>query len=146
MTDGLDRPSPGSAGPGRGRGGHRASPPSPVGSARTSAGSVLGAAVLHHRLGSRQAGYRHPVWAAGDVVQPQLVTELDRLRVTAVLATDPDLQIRACCPALLNADGHEPTDPVPIDGLEGVATQNPALQVTDDELGLSIVPGEAEGG
>src|SRR6266496_3300512 len=39
-------------------------------------------------LGGGEAGYRHAVWGAGDVVEADFVAEVDGRGVAAVLATD----------------------------------------------------------
>src|SRR5579871_3330665 len=48
---------------------------------------------LEGRLRRRQPRDRQPVGGAGDVVEANLVAELDRRRVAAVLAADADLQL-----------------------------------------------------
>ena len=61
-----------------------------------------GSSLPQRRLRRRQAGDRHAERAAADVIQPDLVAELDRVRVAAVLAADADLQVRPRRPALLH--------------------------------------------
>jgi hypothetical protein len=50
--------------------------------------------VTQNGLRGRDAGDRDPVRAAGDVVKPGHVEELDRDRVAAVLAADAELERR----------------------------------------------------
>ena len=47
-----------------------------------------------------QPGHRHPERRAGHVVEPDLVEEVDRVRVAAVLAADAEVQVRAGARAL----------------------------------------------
>src|SRR5215469_16297112 len=54
-------------------------------------------------LSRGQAGDRHTERTATDVIQTDLVAELDRVRIAAVLAANANLQIAACGPALLDA-------------------------------------------
>src|SRR5579862_6946649 len=53
-----------------------------------------GLGCLERSLRRRQAGNRQPVRGARHVIEPDLVAELDRRRVAAVLAADADLQLR----------------------------------------------------
>src|SRR5690242_8115468 len=85
------------------------------------------------RLRRRQPGDRHPEWTAAHIVQADLVTELHRVWVAALLAADADLQIRSRRPALLDAYLHERADAVGVDGLEGIAGDDIVLHVVADE-------------
>ena len=51
-----------------------------------------------------QPRHRHPIGRGADVVQADLVEEMDRRRIAAVLAADADLQIGPRLPAELDAD------------------------------------------
>ena len=46
-------------------------------------------------LRGSQAGDRHAIRRTGNVVHSDAITELDRARLTTVLAADSDLEIRA---------------------------------------------------
>ena len=46
------------------------------------------------RLGGCQARHRRPVWRATDVVESEIVTELDRARLSTMLSADPQLDVR----------------------------------------------------
>ena len=52
------------------------------------------------RLRGGEAGDRHAVGRAGDVVEAELVAELDRVRIAAVFAADAELDVRAGAAAL----------------------------------------------
>src|SRR5207253_4744529 len=97
-------------------------------------------------LGGRESRYRDAEWAARDVVEPQLVTQVDGVRVTAVLAADPDLHSLAGLATLFDRDPHQPAHAFLVDRLERVARQDLLLQVADDESALGVVAREAEGG
>src|SRR5215213_1972377 len=58
-------------------------------------GHGVDATLAQRRLGGREAGERHAERRAADVVEAELVAELDRARLAAVLAADPELQAGA---------------------------------------------------
>src|SRR4051794_21662831 len=74
-----------------------------------------------------EPGDRHAVRRAGHVVEPDLVTERHRRRIAAMLAADPDLQLRPRLAAALDADLHEFADAGLIDRYERVDLQDAAL-------------------
>src|ERR1022692_4130981 len=71
---------------------------------------------------------------AGDVIESQLLAEGDGVGVAAVLATDADAQGWTYGTALVDGKLHEPSDPVSIEGLEGIARQDLLLHVAQEEL------------
>ena len=76
------------------RGGPRLRPAGRLAADRDRNRALLG----ERGLGGREAGERHAVGRAADVVDAEPVAERDRLRLAAVLAADPELEIgRACC-------------------------------------------------
>src|SRR6185295_6849196 len=70
------------------------------------------------RLSRRHTGDRHPKRRAGDVVEPGHMEELDRLRIAAVLAADPELEPRMRLAPDPRRQAHEPPDARLVDGLE----------------------------
>src|SRR3954451_900590 len=72
-------------------------------------------------LGRGEAGDRHAERAARDVVQPDLVAQLDRVRVAALFAADAELDLRPRLAALLDGELHQPADAVRVHRLERVA-------------------------
>src|SRR5262249_40526224 len=50
----------------------------------------------------RQPRDRHPVWRARNIIHPRAIAELDGTGLAAVLAADPDLEIRACRASVLH--------------------------------------------
>ena len=74
------------------------------------------------------------------------MTQVDGVRVTAVLAADPDLHSLAGLAALFHRDLHQPPHAFLVDRLERVARQDLLLQVADDERALGVVAREAERG
>src|SRR5260370_4327106 len=108
-------------------------------------GNYLGAlADSEGGLRCRQTRDRHSEWTARDVVQAELVTEMDRVRVTAMLAADPHLEVLPGLSALGDGNRHQPPHAVLVDRLEGVARQDLALDVADDEVPLCVVARVAE--
>src|SRR6266849_358901 len=102
-------------------------------------GSVRGGAGFHGGLGCCQARDRDPERAARNVVEPDAVAEVDRIRVAAVLAADPHLQLRPRLAALAHGQLHEPADTLFVNRLERVARKDLALEVADDEVALGVV-------
>src|SRR5439155_12657106 len=78
---------------------------------------VVGAtgSFAERRLRCGQAGNWHAEWAARDVVQPDLVAELNRIRVAALLAADAELDLRPCLAAAFDGELHQPADALGID-------------------------------
>src|SRR4051812_16329863 len=74
-----------------------------------------------------EAGDRHAVGRAGDVVEPDLVTEADRSGIAAMLAADADLERGARLAAALDADPDQFADAVAIDRNKRIDLQNAAL-------------------
>src|SRR5262249_29962386 len=83
-------------------------------------GSGLPRLLLQRRLGGRQAGDRHPEGAATHVIQADLVAELDRVGVAAVLPADANLQLLARRPAPFHAQFHQAAHTVHVNRLEWV--------------------------
>src|SRR4029077_5504765 len=75
---------------------------------------VARGAVSDRSLSSSQAGDRDPERAARHVVQAQLVAEVDRVGVAAVLPADPDLHLRPGLAALGDRNLHHPAHPRPV--------------------------------
>src|SRR5690606_6721765 len=98
---------------------------------------------FHGGLGGRQTGDRNAARRAGDIVQPDLVAEEDRLRIAAVLAADPDLEILASAAAPFDALLHQLADARLIDRLERIGSDDVVLGVVTDER-LVIVTADAE--
>ena len=92
----------------------------------------------------RRAGPRHPERRAAHVVEAGLVEEADRRRVAAVLAADADLEARPGGPAPLGPELDQLADAVEVDGLEGVARQEPELEVGVHHPALDVVAAEPE--
>src|ERR1700687_2112844 len=76
---------------------------------------------------------RHAVGRARDVVQSDLVAERDRSRIAAMLAADPDLDVRAGLAAAGDADLHQLADAVAIDRDEGVDLEDSLGDVGREE-------------
>src|SRR3954453_4030626 len=74
--------------------------------------------VVQRRLRRRHPGYRHAVGRAAHVVEPGELEEADRLRSPAVLAADPELQIRLGLASDPGSQPDEPADSGLVDRLE----------------------------
>src|SRR4026209_2376102 len=74
-------------------------------------------------LRGRQSGDRDAERRAGHVVEPDRFALPDRLRVSAVLAADPELDVGPRRPTLLHGRPHEPGDRV-VERLERIDREN----------------------
>ena len=80
--------------------------------------------VAERRLRRRQPGDRHSKRRARDIVEPELVAERDRGRIAAVLAADPELEVRPRLASAIDADAHELADAIAIDRHERITRQD----------------------
>src|SRR5581483_8119773 len=105
-----------------------------------SGGDVLGPVrFLQHRLRSREPCEGHAVGRAADVVEPEPVAELHRLRVAAVLAADAELDALLRPTPSLDRDSHQLADAGLVEGLERVVLDDAVLEVEREELALGVV-------
>ena len=72
--------------------------------------------------------------------------ELDRVRIAAVLAADPELQARVSLAPDPRGQPHQPADTGSVDRLERAAVDDLAVDVRRDEFRLDVVAREAERG
>src|SRR5216117_1845737 len=87
--------------------------------------ALLRAGACSYRgLGSREPRHRHPERAARHVVQPQLVAQVDRVRVSPVLAADSNLHPLARLATLVDRDPHQPADTFLVDRLERITRED----------------------
>src|SRR4051812_5424784 len=85
-----------------------------------------------HRLGRREARDRDAERRAGDVVEADPLALVDRLRVAAMLAADPELDVGTRAPPLVDRDLHQARDRV-VERLERVEREDPVLDVLEEE-------------
>src|SRR5215470_10915883 len=97
------------------------------------------------RLRRRKPGDRHAVGRAGDVVEPDLLAELDRGGVAAMLAADAELQLLAGAAAALGGDADELANAVGVDRDERVLLEDALLLVGRQET-RRVVAREAVAG
>ena len=76
--------------------------------------------VLEHGLGGGQPRDGHAVGRAAHVVKAETVAEFNRGGISAVLTADPELDVLAGSPALLNGELHESSNPLLIQGDERI--------------------------
>src|SRR3954470_5243806 len=76
-----------------------------------------------------EARDRHAIGRAGYVIQSDLVAEGHRCRIAAMLAANPDLQLRPRLAAALDADPDQFAHAVTIDRDKGIDLQNAARDV-----------------
>ena len=67
-----------------------------------------------------QTCYGHPEGGAGDIGQTQVMTQLNRLGLPAVLSTDTAFQVGVDGTALADGNTHELSDAILVDGGKGV--------------------------
>src|SRR5690349_22467108 len=96
-------------------------------------------------LGGGQAGDRHAVGRAADVIQADALAELDRGRVAAMLAADAELDIRPLGPAALGGQPYKITNAVLVETDEGVLLEDALLDIGVEEP-AAVVAADAEGG
>ncbi len=72
------------------------------------------------------------------------MAERNRARLAAVLAADPELELRLRTATALDSDAHQVADAVLVEHLERVVLEHARLQVVREELALGIVAGETE--
>ena len=99
---------------------------------------------LQHGLRRGEARERDAVRGAAHVVEADLVAELDRARLAAVLAADAELDVRLRLAAALDADAHEVADAFLVEHLERVPLEHAVLEVEGEELALGVVARHAE--
>src|SRR5688500_18561350 len=87
-------------------------------------GLPVALARLQSRLRRRQSRDRHAERRAADVVQTHLMAELDRARLTAVLAANPHLQVRARLPPPLGPNLDQLPYPFTVEHLERILLQD----------------------
>src|SRR5687768_13299288 len=76
---------------------------------------------------------RYAIGRTGDVIEIAVVTEGNRLRFTAMLAADADLECRLHATPVSNGQRDELAHATPVDGLEGVVGEQSLLQVLRQE-------------
>src|SRR3974390_1791244 len=76
---------------------------------------------------------RYPVRRTADVVEPDLLEELDRRRIAAVLAADPEFEVLTGTAPPLHRDGDELSDTGRVDRREGVLLDDLQLLVVRQE-------------
>ena len=54
------------------------------------------------------------------------MAELDRARLSPVLAADAELDVGLCCPAALDADAHQVADTALVERLKGLLSSTPS--------------------
>src|SRR5207302_4420923 len=81
---------------------------------------------------------------ARHVVETGVVEDLDRFRVTAVLAADAELEPLARLASSLRAHAHELADTMIIERLERIALEETLLEIRLHHPALDVVPAEPE--
>src|SRR5436190_15784721 len=102
-------------------------------------------ALAERGLGGGEACDGNAERRARDVIERNLVAERDRSGVAAVLAADPDLELRLRLPTALDADPHQFAHALAVDGDERIARENPARHV-GAEKARGVAAANAEGG
>src|SRR5262249_20344082 len=90
-----------------------------------------------------QSRDRHPIRGTAHIVESDLITELDRGRIAAVLAADSDFEVRPRGPALFEAHLDEDAHTIAIQLLERIGFQDPFRHVIHNDL-AGIIAGETE--
>src|SRR5262245_46072024 len=120
-----------------------ARPGVPAGSPGLAIVGAAGEALPDPRLRRGQPGSRYEVGGAGDVVHADLVTELDRRRLAAVLPADPDLEVGTPATAAVDPERDQLAHALLIEDRERVRRHKPHVEVLRQEL-RDVVPAVAE--
>src|SRR5207245_5477248 len=110
--------------------------------------SFLRLPFFNHYLSCGPSRDGNPEGRSADIVHAQPVTELDAVRITAVLAADADFQLEPGLAPLFDAPAHQHADAFDIQGLKWIRTENSGLlfvHVVGKES-ASVVAGETHGG
>src|SRR5438552_10253057 len=108
-------------------------------------GGSVPAFVRQHGLGRGEAGDRHAVGRAGDVIEPDRLAKADRGRVAAMLAANPELKTRPRGASALRGDADELADPLDVEGHKRVVLEDPEPLIGADKA-RRIVARQAEDG
>src|SRR4029077_7796440 len=92
----------------------------------------------------REPRERHAIRRAADVVEPEPMAELDRLRVAAMLTADAELDLFLGATPSLDTDAHELADPGLVERLERILLDDAVLEVACEALPVGVVAGHAE--
>lgn len=98
-----------------------------------------GWAMLECSMCRGQACDRYTEWGAGYVVVADHMTELDRVRVTAVFTADAHFKVGAGLAAFCNCPLHQGSNAMAVNGLEGVLYEDALFLVSDQEVAFCIV-------
>src|SRR6185312_850567 len=79
-----------------------------------------GAVILQLRLGRREPGDRHAIGRAAHVIETDVAAEADRGGIAAMLAANPDLEVRARLAAALFGDSDQLAHAFRVEGDERV--------------------------
>ena len=95
------------------------------------------------RLCGCEARHRDPIRRCAHVIETDRLEKMNRCGIAAVLAANPELQVRTCFASKLHAHPHERTDTLGIDRCEGVALENFLVLINPQEL-ADVVPRKAK--
>src|SRR6185437_5532476 len=118
---------------------------------RTDAGSRRESGRVRRRARGRagpsrlEPGDGNPERGTGDVIEADFVKEVDRLRVAAVFAADPEFEAGACGPPSFSTDPYQCADTITIDRLERRNAEDALLQIGREERGFHVVARETPG-
>src|SRR5258705_11374463 len=101
-------------------------------SARTAGIRLPRRALAERGLGGGEACDGNAERRARDVIERNLVPERDGGGVAAVLAADPDLELRLPLPTALHADPHHFAHALAGDGSKRIARENPARHLVSE--------------
>src|SRR5204863_8129242 len=109
-----------------------------------SSGGAAGTAGAERGMGRRQPGQRDPEGRARHVVKADLVAEVHRGRVAAVLAADAELECLPGRPALGAGPPDQFADARLVEGFERIGRNQLLLKVRRHDPALDVVAGEPE--
>ena len=92
------------------------------------------------------ARIKDPERRAGHIVESDLVEEVHRIRIAAVLTTDSTLKFWPYGAPVVHGHPDESPDPLSVDGLKGRHSEDSLVEIGRKEGSLNIVAAEAPGG
>src|ERR1051326_450632 len=107
--------------------------------------SIFFASRRERRLRCAEPRDGSPEWRTGDVIQARLVAEADGIRIAAMLAANPKLQLGPALPAPLDRDLDQFAHAFAIDADKGIAFDQPAREIFAEET-AGVVARDAKGG
>ena len=97
-------------------------------------------------MGSCQPCNRNTERRAGNIVDTELVTQMYRFRIAAMLTANTNFQTRTCFSSFVDRNLHQTAYTLGVNAGEGVIFKKTGLKIMHQESGFGIIPGDAISG